>query len=74
MIFSSNRKQQIWIRLSTRSRRALMKIYKKFGHLYEYKPRGDLLANISQEFNITIQETNSELLEMRQEFLKSFKI
>jgi hypothetical protein len=70
-MFKDRRKQLIWRRLSTRSKRALTKKHKKFGHLYNYKPRGDLLANISYELNIDKSEAYETLLQMRQELLKS---
>lgn len=70
-MFNNLKKAQIWHRLSTRSRRAIMKTKKKWGHKYYYKPRGDLLQNISAELKIEIDEVYELLLEIRQELLKS---
>lgn len=66
MIFRDIRKQEIWNRLSTRSRRAMRKLKKRGGRPYEYKPRFDLCVNISEEFLITKEQAYLELLEMRE--------
>lgn len=74
MIFTDNKKHEIWINLTTRSRRALRKTAKKFGHKYNYKPRSDLIKNLSQRLNRPPLEIANDLMEMRQDFLKSVRI
>lgn len=63
MIFNNNQRE-IWNRLCTRSRRAIMKRKKKWGHGYIYKPRGDLLRNLSEELNRPIDEIYEDLMAM----------
>ena len=74
MIFTDSKKQEIWINLKTQSRRALMKTKKKFGHKYYYTPRSDLVQNLSRKLNRPTFEIANDLMEMRQDFLKSVKL
>lgn len=74
MIFTDSNKREIWINLTTRSRRALTKTAKKFGHKYYYKPRSDLVQNLSRKLNRPPFEIANDLMEMRQDFLKSVRI
>jgi hypothetical protein len=70
MFFSNIKKQQIWLKLGTNSRRAISKRIKKWGHPYIYKPRSDLIANLSYELKLPTLEINLLLEEMRQEILR----
>lgn len=71
MIFNNPIKQEIWSRLSTRSRRALRKRVKKWGHPYKYSPRSDLVYNLSHELNLPTFEIATALVEMHWEILES---
>jgi hypothetical protein len=60
---------EIWIRLGTRSRRAIRREFKKYGKPYRYTPRGDLLENLESEMGIPREQVYRELLAIRQEIL-----
>ncbi len=55
----------LYNQLSTRSRRALLKTKKQYGHRYEYNPRGDLLHRLAQENGMTIEEVYNQLMKER---------
>lgn len=54
--------------LSTRSKRAILKTKKSWGHVYWYNPRGDLLVRLSKQLNLPITKV-VEQLEKEREFL-----
>lgn len=58
-------------RLSTRSKRALVRQKKNWGNLYAYNPRGNLLQRLSKELNMPIQEVAAQLHRERNEILRS---
>lgn len=58
---------QIWSKLCTRSKRALMKSKKRYGHPYKYSPRSDLIINLSYELNLDNSTIANALMEMREE-------
>lgn len=64
---------EIWNRLSTRSRRAIKKTKKSYGHKYFYEPRGSLLVNISNEFHISKEQAREHLMAIRKEMLERIK-
>ena len=67
-IFSNDElKRKIWVYLSTRSRRALRKKSKKWGHQYKYKPRRDLCQNLSSELGRDFLTIYTTLIEMHQD-------
>jgi hypothetical protein len=66
----NERQMKIWQKLCTRSKRAMSKTKKKYDHPYFYNPRGHLLQNIANRFNITVDEAYFDLLEIRAEVLK----
>lgn len=70
MFLTNQNKHNIWTRLCTRSRRAIKKKFKKWGHIYEYRPRGDLLKNLSEELNRPISEIYQDLIEMHHDLTK----
>lgn len=70
MIFKNAIKRKIWERLATKSRRALRKQRIKRGILKPYKPRSDLVKNLSYELNISERDICLQLEEMRQEIIK----
>ena len=74
MIFRESIKNQIWTRLGTRSRRALMRMRKKQGNFKKYCPRSDLINNLSYELKLPPFVIANHLMEMRDEFLKSVKL
>jgi hypothetical protein len=61
----------LYPRLSTRSRRALLKTKKQFGKQYHYSPRGDLLKRLSQETGMSIEQVYRQLHEERAYLLRS---
>lgn len=62
---------ELFPRLSTRSRRAILKTKKKYGHPYTYKPRGDLLERLSQETGKSKEAVYMQLMEEREFLLKN---
>lgn len=66
-MFTNSLHQQIWLKLCTRSRRALLKSKKRWGHPYKYTPRSDLIINLSYELNVSTFTIASELMAMREE-------
>lgn len=61
----------LWTQLGTRSRRALSRRNKRFGHPYTYRPRGTLLLRLARENNTTIETIYQQLMELRAELLRS---
>lgn len=55
----------LYNQLSTRSRRALLRTKKQYGHRYEYNPRGDLLRRLAQENGMTLEEVYDQLMRER---------
>lgn len=70
MFLTNQNKHNIWTRLGTQSRRAIRKQFKKYGHIYTYRPRGDLLKNLSEELNRPISEIYQDLIEMHHDLTK----
>lgn len=70
MIFKDRIKRKIWERLGTNSRKSLRKTKKKWGHPKVYKPKSDLVKNLSYELNISERDICLQLEEMRQEIIK----
>ena len=73
IMFSNELHQKIWIRLSTRSRRAITRIKKKFGHRYYYTPRSHLVVNLAKEFGVDNFTIANSLMEMRGEIEREFR-
>lgn len=69
-IFKDEIKRKIWERLGTNSRKALRKTKKKWGHPKVYKPKSDLVKNLSYELNLPELDICLQLEEMRQEIIK----
>jgi hypothetical protein len=61
----------LYPRLSTRSKKALVKTKKRFGRTYHYSPRGDLLERLSQETGMTIEQVCQQLKRERAYLLRS---
>lgn len=55
----------LYSRLSTRSKRALTKTRGRWGHEYDYRPRGDLLVRLAQETGMSIEQVYNQLLKER---------
>lgn len=55
----------LYPRLSTRSRRAIVKTKKRHGQEYVYNPRGDLLLRLSQETGLDMEAVYNQLLKER---------
>lgn len=67
MIFDNISYQQIWAKLCTRSRWALMRDRKNLKNLKEYRPRSDLCMNLSYELVRPPEEIYIDLLRMHEE-------
>ncbi len=61
---------ELFPRLSTRSRRAILRTKKKYGRPYTYRPRGDLLERLAQETRKTREAVYRQLLAEREFLLK----
>jgi hypothetical protein len=55
----------LYHKLSTRSRRALLKTKGRGGKQYCYSPRGDLLERLSRETGMSVDSVVSQLLKER---------
>lgn len=55
----------LYPRLSTRSRRAIRRVKKRWGQPYEYRPRGNLLRRLANETGQTLEWVFDRLLEER---------
>jgi hypothetical protein len=62
---------ELYPKLSTRSKRAILKTKKKWGRDYFYTPRMALLLRLSQETGKTVEEVYQQLLREREFLLKS---
>jgi hypothetical protein len=58
-------------RLSTRSKRALVRQKTSWGNLYTYRPRGHLLQRLSKELNMPIKKVAAQLHKERYKILRS---
>jgi len=56
--------------LSTRSKRAMLRVRKKWGHPYYYIPRHQLLVRLSSELGMTQQQVIEQVQEERKFLLK----
>lgn len=56
--------------LQTKSRKALLKTSKRFGHSYHYNPRGDLLERLSRQTGMTVEQVHDQLCKERLHLLK----
>lgn len=61
---------QLYPKLATNSRKAFLKVKRRYGRSYHYKPRGDLLERLSKETGKTIDEVHEQLLRERAILLK----
>jgi hypothetical protein len=62
----------LYQRLSTCSRRALLKTKKRWGRTYHYSPRGPLLERLSRETGMNKEQVYAQLLEERRVLLIMF--
>lgn len=61
---------RLWPLLQTKSRQALLRKKKKFGHPYTYNPRGDLIVRLARETGMTYAEVFNQLQKEREELLR----
>lgn len=61
---------QLFPRLSTNSRRAIQRTKKRGGAPYVYRPRGHLMARLSQETGMSVSEVHRQLLREREELIR----
>lgn len=64
----------LYPRLSTCSKRALMKTRKQWGHPYHYSPRSNLLQRLSDETGMTIEQVYHQLQAERIELLRDLEV
>lgn len=62
---------ELYFKLQTKSKRAILKTKGKFGRDYVYNPRGDLLIRLSSETGKPIEEVHRQLLREREYLLKT---
>ena len=55
----------LYPRLSTCSRRSLLRRRKKFGHAYDYRPRRRLILRLAYEMGWTESQVREQLLKER---------
>ena len=55
--------------LGTKSRRAIRRTKKAFGHPYVYRPRSHLITRLSQQTGMTRTEVYNQLMAERQFFI-----
>lgn len=60
----------LYPKLSTRSKKAMCKLKKRYGRSYHYKPRGQLLERLAKETGLTIDQVHDQLLRERAVILK----
>lgn len=60
----------LYPKLSTRSRRAMMRVRKFNGKPYYYSPRGNLLERLSEETGLNIDQCYHQLMEEREYLLR----
>lgn len=60
----------LYPKLCSRSRTAIKRKYKKFGHPYHYSPRGDLLKRLAEEMDWTIDQVYQQLMKERSHLMK----
>lgn len=61
---------KLYHRLSTRSKRALLKTKGRFGNPYFYQPRGTLLQRLGQETGMSLSEVADQLKKERRYLLE----
>lgn len=60
----------LYHRLSTRSKRALLKPKGRYGNPYFYQPRGTLLLRLGQETGMSVSEVANQLRKERRYLLE----
>jgi hypothetical protein len=55
----------LYPKLSTRSRRAIRKEKGRWGHPYDYRPRGNLLSRLAFETGLSKEQVYDQLLKER---------
>lgn len=59
----------LYPQLSTRSKRAIARVRTKFGHPYDYRPRGNLLERLARNNQMTIDQVYRQLIDERRQIL-----
>lgn len=57
--------------LNTRSKRAICRVNKKYGHQYIYNPKYILLSRLSQQLNMSIEEVREQIQKEREFIIKN---
>lgn len=65
-----DRYRDLYSRLSTCSKRSLLRRRRKFGHAYQYNPRPALLNRLAEETGRTEDQIRDDLLGLRQQILR----
>ena len=58
--------------LNTRSKRAMRRIRKKWGHPYQYNPRNTLIQRLCSELNMTESQVREQIAKER-EYLTKYR-
>ncbi len=61
---------RLYSQLSTCSRRAIRRKNGRFGHPYDYRPRGNLLARLASANSMPVVEVYAQLLREREILLR----
>jgi len=61
---------ELYFRLGTFSKRAMLKTKARFGRDYVYRPRGDLLKRLSSETGRSIEDVYQQLQREREYLLR----
>lgn len=56
----------LYPRLGTTSKRAIRRVKHRWGHPYEYRPRGNLIRRLSEETGYSYEWVQDRLMEERQ--------
>ena len=60
----------VYPRLSTCSKRAMLRVGKRYGHYYYYTPRGHLLNRLTRELGMTHDQVIAQIHKERQLLLR----
>jgi hypothetical protein len=64
----------IYPKLSTRSRRAMLRTKSRYGIPKEYRPRGHLVLRLSTELGMTKEQVLDQIQEERKYFLRILSV
>lgn len=53
------------------ARKAILRTAKRFGHSYQYEPRGNLLQRLSRETGMSLEEVRTQLVKEQEYLIKN---